>query len=239
MISSMTLPCARFALWHVVAPLLFACAVFALFESSDLDRRFSDLFYRPAEHAFALRRAWFLDVALHEWAKYVLVLLACAVLAGIVTSFAIEALRPLRRQLLFILLAMTLGPASVGWLRTTVHKHCPVDVDIYGGFAPYQRLLDAPTPGIQPGRCWPSGHAAGGFSLFAFYFVWRRRWPRRAAAALGVALLYGSMLGVGRVLQGSLFLSYALWSAIVVWFVVLTIYLVLLRPVDVGARRTP
>jgi len=46
--------------------------------------------------------------------------------------------------------------------------------------------------------------------------------------ALMAALFYGLLLGLGRVMQGSLFLSYALWSAIVVWFVVLIIYWALL-----------
>jgi len=139
-------------------------------------------------------------------------------------SFAIDALRHLRRPLLFILLAMMLGPASVSVLRTVAHKHCPVDIDRYGGFAPSERLLDLPAPNVRPGRCWPSSHAAGGFGLFAFYFVWWRRRPRRAIAALIVALTYGFVLGLGRVMQGALFLSYALWSAVIVWFVVLLVY---------------
>ena len=218
----------RFLLWHLALPLALALGVFVVFEFTDLDRSVSDLFYAPADHAFPLRHEWFFEVVLHQWAKYLLVLLASAVFGGFVMSFAIDALRPLRRQLLFVFLAMALGPLSVGWLRNVAHKQCPVDIDIYGGFARYERLLDAPAPDVRTGRCWPSGHAAGGFSLFAFYFVWRRRWPGRAAAALAMALLYGLLLGLGRVMQGSLFLSYALWSAIVVWFVVLIIYWALL-----------
>src|SRR3990172_2231372 len=141
----------RFLLWHLALPLALALGVFVVFEFTDLDRSVSDLFYAPADHAFPLRHEWFFEVVLHQWAKYLLVLLASAVFGGFVMSFAIDALRPLRR-----------------------------------------------------------------------------RWPGRAAAALAMALLYGLLLGLVRVMQGSLFLSYALWSAIVVWFVVLIIYWALL-----------
>ena len=171
---------ASFLLWHVGLPVLLGAGLVAVSQFTDIDRSISNLFYAPADHTFPLRHEWFLQIVMHLWAKYLLVLLACVVLTGFLVSFAVDALRPLRRQLLFVLLAMTLGPASVAWLRNSVDKHCPYDTDIYGGLAPYERLFDAPARGVKTARCWPSGHAAGGFGLFAFYFLWRRRRPRWA-----------------------------------------------------------
>lgn len=224
-----------FYLWHAVLPALLAIVVFCLFEYSDIDRHVSDRFYDAAAHRFPWRNDWFLEAVMHQWAKYPLVLLAFGGLAGYLLSFALPTLCALRRRLLFVFLVMALGPASVSALKDISNKHCPYDLDVYGGFAPYTRLLDATPPDIEPGRCWPGGHASGGFGLIALYFASRRRWPRRARALLALALAYGFVLGLGRILQGAHFLSHNLWAALVVWFVALGLYRLLLFKEDHGS----
>ena len=129
---------------------------------------------------------------------------------------------------MFLLLSLALGPATVAVLKDTTNTHCPYDLQIYGGGAPYVRLLEHAPADAAPGHCFPGGHASGGFALMAFYFVWWRRRPRLAFAALGGGFAYGFGLGFTRLMQGAHFLSHNLWAAVVCWFVIVILYRLLL-----------
>jgi len=210
-------------------PLLVAMILFVVVEYTSIDRAFSDLFFDPAQRKFPLRYDWFLEMVGHHWTKYVLVMIGVGSLLAALSSFIVTTLRPHRRALLFVFLVMMLGPMVVGHLKDVTNKHCPYDLNIYGGYAPYKRLLEPGDPGVERGRCWPGGHASGGFALFALFFVWRHRRPRLALAALGVAMTYGMIMGLGRTVQGAHFISHNLWSAIIVWLVAWLLYEIMLR----------
>lgn len=210
-------------------PLIAAVALLGL-EATDIDRTVSNWFFDPAAGGFPLRNSFFLDVILHHWPKYAVVLIAVLALAGFVLSYRIPALQPERRVLLFLFLALALAPASVSALKSVSGKYCPWDLEQYGGFAPYSRLLEPAPPSFKAGRCFPAGYASTGFALMAFYFVGRaRRQPRLARAGLATGLAAGAVLGLGRMLQGAHFLSHVLWSGLVCWIVIAALHAVIIE----------
>ncbi|MBC7945756.1 MAG: hypothetical protein H7X91_10960 [Burkholderiales bacterium] len=71
-----------------------------VFEFTDLDQRLSTLFYEPAQEAFPLRHNWFIEVVLHHWAKYLLVVFGLAMLGGFALSFRLAPLCPLHAPML-------------------------------------------------------------------------------------------------------------------------------------------
>lgn len=219
----------RFYAWHAGLPLLLALVLLVVFETTPLDRMISDVFYDPAAREFPLRRDWFLEQIVHRGGKYLVVLVALGALATFALSFVRARVRPLRRPALYVVLCLALGPGLVAGLKTLTNKHCPYDLALYGGFAEYARLLAAAPAGQAPGRCFPGGHASGGFALMALYFVWRRRRPGWAAAALVGGFAYGFTLGFGRLMQGAHFLSHNLWAALVCWFVALVLWRLMLH----------
>jgi membrane-associated PAP2 superfamily phosphatase len=102
------------------------------------------------------------------------------------------------------------------------NRHCPWDYDRYGGAVPYGGLFAEPPAQCKPGRCFPAGHAAGGFALMGLYFVSRRKvW---ALAGLGAGLLLGAVFGFGQVARGAHFVSHNLWTAAICWAVSLGLY---------------
>jgi membrane-associated PAP2 superfamily phosphatase len=218
----------RFYLWHVGLPALLAMLLLVVFEVSNLDRRLSDLFFDPASMSFLWRHDVWMETIGHQWAKYPLVLLAVGLLVALALSVSLAMLRAQRKIVLFLLLSMALAPAAVSFLKTTTNKHCPYDLQIYGGNAPYVRLLEQSPPDAPPGHCFPGGHASGGFALMAFYFIWRRRRPYLAFGALAGGFSYGFALGFTRLMQGAHFLSHNLWAAVVCWFVIVILYRLLL-----------
>lgn len=224
----------RYYLRHAGLPLLLAVLVFGVFEFTDLDLRINDLFYDPVAHVFPLRNNVLIELIAHRWAKYPVIALAIGLAAGWIASFFKAAWKPHRRQLLFVILAMMLGSEAVGLLKQTTHRHCPYDLAVYGGYAPYRKLLEPAAEDVRPGQCWPGGHATSGFSLMAFYFLWRRSRPQLATGALAGGVFYGLLLGGSRMIQGAHFLSHNLWSGLICWFVMLLLYELLLRREDPG-----
>lgn len=222
---------ARYRDWFLFGAPLLAAAVLLGLEATDIDRAITRWFFDPVSGVFPLRYNIFLETVLHQWTKYVVVLIACLATAGFMLSFIVPPLKPQRRLLLFLVLSLTLAPTAVSGLKLISNKHCPWDLEEFGGFLPYTRLLEPTPPGLKPGNCFPAGHASTGFVLMAFYFAGRaRRRAVLARAGLVTGLAAGTALGVGRMLQGAHFLTHTLWSAVVCWTVMALLYAAILRP---------
>jgi hypothetical protein len=100
-------------------------------------------------------------------------------------------------------LALGLSTAFVTPLKQLTQVQCPWSLT--SSAARNLQQAAGATPGYrQAGLCWPGGHAATGFCLFALFFVLRDRKPRLAKAALGWRR-GRSVLSVGRMMQGAHF----------------------------------
>jgi membrane-associated PAP2 superfamily phosphatase len=237
----------RYWVTHALLPFLAAGALLVLFENTRLDRALLDPFYDEATRTFPLRHAWLFTLVFKDGLKTLVIALGAALMIGLLASLWRPKLVPWRRTMLYVLLALALAPLTVAALKYTSCKHCPWDLDFYGGKAPYSGLLGCPPPGFGPGECFPSGHASGGFALFALYFAYRIRAPRRARLWFWVAIAYGNVMGVSRMMQGAHFLSHNVATAFVCWFTCLVLYELVLRRYDerrfaatvVGAARDP
>lgn len=218
-----------FLLRWLLIPLVLAGATLGLSEGSDIDRALTRLVFDPVSAGFPLRTSFLLDVVMHHWAKYAVVTIGSLVAGCYALSFLLPALRRTRRILLYLVLALTLAPLSVTLAKAANNRHCPWDVEEFGGLVPYTGLFGPLAPGIEPGHCFPAGHAATGFALMAFYFAAYALGRRRAARlALSFAIAAGLVLGAGRVLQGAHFASHVIWSGILCWTVMVALYALLL-----------
>ncbi len=229
----------RFYRLHLVIPLVAACLILWMIYILGIDERVTRLFFDPATQQFPLRNHWFLEVAMHYWIKYAVIVLGVTVFAAYLLSYRIAALAPLRRVLLFLILAMGLSTAAVSSLKSVSPKQCPYDLQTYGGHAPYIALFEKTPEGVKPGKCWPGGHSSTGFCLMAFYFAGLHL-HRRCLANWGLfgGLGLGFVLGFGRVMQGAHFLSHQLWTAIICWLVILVLYELLLRRQPVPGKES-
>lgn len=220
----------RFVAFHVVLPLALGAALLWGIDVAGVDRALSDAFYDPATRSFPLRHAWLLDVVMHHWAKYLVGTVGALCVAGYALSFVLPPLAPHRHALLFLALAMGLSTLTVSSLKLLFSRHCPWDLEIYGGFAPYEALLQAIPEGVKPGHCFPGGHASAGFALMSFYFVFLPHRRDLAMLALAVGAAAGLALGIGRVMQGAHFLSHNVWSGLICWLVIVAVRMTLPQP---------
>jgi membrane-associated PAP2 superfamily phosphatase/diacylglycerol kinase len=205
----------RFLLWHaLLIPAAFALAAWVAHGA--LDMRVSAAFYDPAAGTFPAHRWPLLEIVGHQLLKAAVVALWLVVLGAAVAAHWSPALRRHRALLWCTLAAMALGPAIVTALKDMNAYRCPWDLQSFGGVARFSsEWFVAPS---HAGRCFPSGHAAGGFSLVALFFAGiATGQPRLRSAGLFVALAAGALFSAVRVVQGAHFLSHNLWSAAIDW----------------------
>ena len=198
-------------------------------EPSNLDFALSHLFYQPGV-GFVGRHSWLLEDVLHDRIKQAVIALGVLAIAGFLLSLPPTRLAPWRRPLGYLVLALGLSTSIVTPLKALTGVHCPWSLVEFGGAETFTPLLSERAPTLKPGRCWPGGHASAGFSLLALFFMLRDRSPRAARIALATALGLGTVLSIGRVMQGAHFFSHNLWTLLFDWTICLACYrLVLYR----------
>ncbi|MDD0973138.1 phosphatase PAP2 family protein [Pseudomonas fontis] len=217
-------------LWIALGIPALIAVLLVLLELTDFDMNIAKLAFDPAAGQFIGRHSYFLEDILHDRAKEVVIGFSVLAILGFVGSFFAARLKPWRRELGCLVLAMSLSTSFVTPLKAVTAVQCPWSLSEFGGKEIYSKLLEVRPQTDKPGRCWPGGHAATGFTLFALFFVLRDRRPRMARVALTVAFGLGVVFSVGRMLQGAHFFSHNVWTAVFCWLISLgCYYLVLYR----------
>ncbi|MHC8324788.1 phosphatase PAP2 family protein [Pseudomonas sp. LB1P83] len=224
-------------------PLVCAAVVFLMFDMTNIDISFSNLLFDPVTQIFPLDKVHFFEKLTHKWARIIPNWTGEIALIGAMLSFvwplantqkhprlgrflerskAAAVLRfayEHRRDFLFVVFAFAICTGVIHFLKSHTSVYCPIETTLYGGkmahvewYNNFQLFKEA-----GDGRCWPGGHASGGFTMLALYFVARRyRWRYSKALMYG-ALLLGFVYGTTRVLQGWHYMSHTFWAGIFVW----------------------
>jgi membrane-associated PAP2 superfamily phosphatase len=197
--------------WGLLLPAGLACTA-TLLRDSGLDDALTRLCFDAGTGAFLLPASGAAEWLLHRVGRSLLVGLWLLLLAAALAASRVPALRPHRTVLWATVAGMALGPVLVTLLKDINSRACPWNLKAYGGTADASSLWFVPR--ALAGRCFPGGHAAGGFSLFALAFAGEalgHRGLRRAGLVLALAV--GTAFSLLRVAQGAHFLSHNLWSA--------------------------
>jgi lipid A 4'-phosphatase len=159
---------------------------------------------------------------------------AALLVAGVVRKSA----RRLRWYGLFILLCVILGPGLI--VNVVLKDHWgrprPRQIVEFGGQLHYVQPL---LPSGLRGKSFACGHCSVGYLYGIGWWLWRRRRPRAASASLATGLVFGTLLGFGRMAAGAHFLSDAVWSALIAYGVAHGLYYYVLRiPAREDSRST-
>ena len=209
-----------------------------VFGNGRVDLSLASLFYSPEAGGFPLRHHWFVEGFLYKGSKAFMTFIALLliVLAGRLAR---------RRTPGFTWLHVVTGVLGTLLLIVGVDavKHltgiqCPWNLTFYGGDSPYHDLIEELPACFKNaachGRCFPAGHAMGGFYLFVWAAVFWRVRHRLALACLWGGLAAGFLLGLIRMVQGAHFLSHIVASC---WCAALIAYLIGLMLRTVEKRR--
>lgn len=168
-------------------------------------------------------------IALYDWTPVIgksLLVLAAVIAAGapwwslllhrLGSPGAARLMRGLwRRTAIMALWVVVLSSGLLGELvfKELIGRPRPIQTIEFGGTEPFHSLFEIGDDTSNQ-RSFISGHAAAGFSLICIGWwagaVWRRRW-------LLIGLVAGTIVGLGRIMQGGHYLSDVVFSFYAVW----------------------
>lgn len=225
---------------HLALPLLMAGLLFFAYPATGLDATLIAPFYDTTLHQFTLEHEWFLENIMHKGLKNLIVVVSLSLLMfwflGVEKFQNVALIKKLQQkfgliiklhqQFLWVFVGMVITTSVVSILKHSSIHACPWDLAIYGGDQPLLSLLASLPEGISPGKCLPGAHAGGGFALMAFYFAFKDSHTKFACVLLVIGLMLGSVMGYAQMMRGAHFMSHNLWTAWVVWVLLLLQYLI-------------
>lgn len=196
-----------------------------LFESSGLDILVQNWFYSRewqmwilSEHAEPSRFFFYSGVKK-------LFILFTVIVALVLLFFKKKVwMQTYRQGLWIVLFSLILVPLLINGLKGLTNIPCPRDIWYYNGDYPYATVFHGyPKCFQQPERmrCYPAGHASGGFALLSLFFFFRQR-KNRQRAIVG-ALTMAWMLGIYKMTIGDHFLSHTITAMLLSWVIILLI----------------
>jgi len=229
----------KFWYWHLALPIFLGALLWLVYPATGLDITLIAPFYDGSLHQFTLQHQWLLENIMHKGLKNLMVVIALALFTlwclGLSSLQRVTFVKKLQQkyvwihtfhsQFLWVFVGMVVTTTVVSILKHYSIHACPWDLAMYGGDQPLLNLLAALPEGASPGRCLPGGHASGGFALMAFYFAFKDSYIKFARIFLAIGLMLGLVMGYAQMMRGAHFMSHNLWTAWVVWMLLLLQYL--------------
>ena len=226
-----------FWLPHIALPLIVGLVLAFIYPNTALDAWLIQPFYDGHALVFPLKNDSFLENVMHKGLRDLMIVVSLMMLGfwifGLkVWNFALKNQngshwsKVYHRQFLWIFVAMVISTSTISVLKRLSMHSCPWDLLAYGGNQPWIPLFGHLPAAAKMGHCFPGGHASGGFALIAIYFGFRDSLPKVAKAGLILGLLIGFAMGWGQMMRGAHFMSHNLWTAWIVWMILLAQYLV-------------
>jgi membrane-associated PAP2 superfamily phosphatase len=169
---------------------------------------------------FAWQHAWLTEAVLHRGGKLLYYVIFAMLAVNCYRPFFPTLQLPRKTQLWWFLTMLTCI-AAISILKYYSLSSCPWDLEIFGGSAQHLSHWAIFSADGGPGRCFPSGHVSGAFSLLAISFALRPISIRAARWALVMVLSVGAILGAGQVARGAHFVSHVFYSGLICWVICL------------------
>lgn len=221
-------PSKGFWAWHLWLPLVLASTVLFSIEHTSVDLWLADQWYALQGGQWAWRSHWVSYELIHHRGKQLIIGIGLSALALVILSYFRPGLRNWRAPMSYLLTTMAVVPALIASFKKFSPVDCPWDLIRYGGELPYLRTFEHSFGVTDIGRCFPAGHASGGFILLAMYFA-VMPFVKNPARFLLPGLLVGWIFALGQQSRGAHFLSHDLWTLSICWFGALGMFM-LFRP---------
>jgi len=213
----------------IFVPSIFLFTSLWFLEATDLDLWIQRLFFEADTNSWLVDKSAALPkLIFYDGIKSVLYVFAAGIFLYQFYLSRAGARIAYIRGLRIVLLSLVLVPATVGILKNVTNIACPADLTYFGGNAAYlsyfgEQALRSPAEGKQ--RCFPAGHASGGFALMALYYLGLKS-PGRSKAGLVFGVCLGWVMGGYKMLIGDHFFSHTLTTMVLSWIVIQLIVIV-------------
>ncbi|WP_349432685.1 phosphatase PAP2 family protein [Methylomarinum sp. Ch1-1] len=208
----------RFVITHFIVPFMMFVLVFSMLEFSRLDLQIAQYFYDSLQQQWPWRNHWLTKTVLHDGGQKLSIAMGILVFGALLLSRFYASLRPYSKLLAYLFVASITGPVLIAVLKNNTHIYCPWDLTLFGGDKPYIRLFDFANYPLAIGRCFPAGHAGGGYAFISLYFFLLAIKPDYRHYGLLAGMVIGIIFGVTQQMRGAHFLSHDIFSLAICWF---------------------
>ena len=199
--------------------------VIALFQFTQLDITIQNFFYNFETKTWIIDKDEpILKFFLYDGLKKALIFFAVAILFSLIFFRKKALIQEYKKGLIIVLLAAIFIPLIIGSLNAITNTPCPCNIVDFGGTYPLIKVFDTyPKDFVQPSKakCWPAGHASGGFALMALFFLFKT--PLNQKRAIIVGIVVGWSMGTYKMLLGDHFLSHSIITMMMAWLIILII----------------
>jgi len=189
-----------------------------LFAYTNLDEIVQDYLYNFNTHNWILDR----DMQPYKFIFYdgiKKLLIAIGVL--FLFAFFMKKFKEYKKGILIVVLSAIIIPVFIGFLKRETNMPCPKNIVRYGGVYPKTKVWEHYPKGFHKPRikCWPAGHASGGFALMSLFFLFKRK--RNKIIGLLVGISIGWAMGIYKMMIGDHFLSHTILTMLIAWLIIL------------------
>ncbi|MEN4045026.1 MULTISPECIES: phosphatase PAP2 family protein [Sulfurimonas] len=203
--------------------LLFSIIFFGI---SDVDLRLQDQFFDFTTHKWVL--FWGeqpYKFIFYDGIKKLLIAFAVSLLLALIFFRKTKLVNDYKRGMIIVILSAIFVPLIASSIKGETNMPCPKDEVRYGGVYPRTAVWQNYTHEFKlhhhKSKCWPAGHASGGFALLSLIFLFHKR--RNKIIASAVALTIGWSMGLYKMVIGDHFFSHTVITMILAWLIILLI----------------
>lgn len=211
---------------QIAATALLLTAALALEQFTQSDVRLQNMFFDFANCSWLINKNLnpLLHLLFYTGIKAMIIALSLLVLGIFMTSFKTDRLKPWRKACVLFLLAAALVPLSLAGAKKYTNVYCPAQLNLYCGDKPYVKVFSKYPPDFDKtahnrGRCFPAGHASGGFALMVLFFCFKKKKAKLLGLAIG--LIAGWSMGLYQMFRGEHFLSHTFTTMFGAWLIIL------------------
>jgi len=201
--------------------LLFSIVFFAL---SSVDISIQDYFFKPQTHMWIMNSYMQpYEIIFYSGIKKLLIIFAVSLLFILIFFRKKPLIKEYKKGIIIVILSAIFVPSSVGLLKKYTNMPCPKNEIHYGGLYPRTAVWEKYPENfkLKITKCWPAGHASGGFALLSLFFLFKKR--KNRLIALSAAMSIAWSMGLYKMLIGDHFLSHTVITMILAWLIILII----------------
>jgi membrane-associated PAP2 superfamily phosphatase len=210
---------------HIFLTVLVLLLTIVVFEFANIDIIIQDYFFN-FDHA-----RWLLDrnneipkFIFYDGIKKLYVIFSILLFSVLIFYRRVKIIQNYQQQLKLVLFSIIIVPVTIGGLKAITNIPCPKDIKRYGGQYYHATLLSGYPNGERPEkrlRCYPAGHASGGFALLSLLFLFKKRGQKIMTFASVMILSWS--IGIYKMSIGDHFLSHTIVSMLLAWLIVVII----------------
>lgn len=216
---------------RVITCIIILAIALTIIDYNNIDLKFQSLFFiNDTKNWFINRDDSLLKFIFYKLPKYLIVSYGVILIFWLsILSFYKQQL-DLQKKLLFLILALITIPLVVAMLKHYSPIYCPNHINNFSGGHIYISPLKIFSEEIffnNNGKCFPAGHASGGFALISLYFVMPTK--RLKHYALIFSLLLGWIMGLYQIAKGAHYLSDTLVTLAIAYLISISLKSLLLK----------